>query len=175
VSAWDDFALVGRVARAHGHRGQVIVDLATDFAEERFAAGATVWRLSDDGPLPVRVLESRMHMGRPVLTLEGIESMNDAVRLRGVELRVPAAELRSLPRGSHYHHDLVGCTLTTVGGRVVGVVRAVEGRPGAERLVIGEGRGEVQVPLVDAICVEIDVVGRRIVVDPPEGLLELNA
>jgi 16S rRNA processing protein RimM len=175
VAAWDDFALVGRVARTHGHRGQVIVDLVTDFAAERFAAGATVWTLSDESPVPVRILESRMHMGRPVLTLEGIGSMNEAVRLRGVELRVPASELRGLPQGSHYHHDLVGCILTTVGGRVVGVVRAVEGRPGAQRLVVGEGRGEVQVPLVDAICVEIDVVGRRIVVDLPEGLLELNA
>jgi 16S rRNA processing protein RimM len=175
VPSWDEFALVGRVARTHGHRGQVIVNLETDFAADRFAAGETVWVLREGTPAPVRILDARMHMGRPVVLLEGVGSMSDAERWRDVELRIPASALRPLPPGTHYRHDLVGCRVETADGREVGVVRAVEGIPGAERLVMGDGRGEVQVPLVDAICVEIDVAGRRIVIDPPEGLLDLNA
>lgn len=175
MTAWDDFALVGRVARPQGHRGQVIVNLETDFPADRFAAGAIVWMLQGPGPVAVRILEARVHMGRPVLTLEGVSSMNEAERLRGAELRVPAAELTPLPAGSHYRHDLVGCRVETLDGRPVGIVSAVEGRAGAERLVMGAGRGEIQVPLAGPICVEIDVAGRRIVIDPPEGLLDLNA
>jgi 16S rRNA processing protein RimM len=174
VTAWNEFALVGRVARTHGHRGQVIINPDTDFAAERFAAGETVWVLRDQQPVPLRILESRMHLGRPVLMLEGVGSMNDALGLHGVELRVPASELRALPPDSHYRHDLVGCRVETVDGRDVGVVRDVEGSPGAERLVMGAGRSEIQVPLVRSICVTIDVAGRRIVIDPPEGLLDLN-
>ena len=176
MPTWDDdFAVVGRIARTQGHRGQVIVNVETDFADERFKPGATLWMRRGEAPVPVRIVDSRMHMGRPVLTLEGVATMTEAERLRGVELRVPVAELRALPAGAHYRHDLVGCVVETVDGRAIGTVRAVEGAMGAERLVVGEGRAEVQVPLATPICVSVNVADRRIVIDPPEGLLDLNA
>jgi len=174
VPEWDDFVLVGRVARTHGRRGEVIVNLETDFPEDRFAAGATVWILRGGTAAPVTIRSARMHQGRPVLALEGVETMNDAEALHGVELRVPPEALHALPAGSFYVHDLVGCTLTTEDGRSLGVVRAVEQTGGPARLIVGHGRDELQMPLVDAFCVEIDVAGRRIVVRPPEGLIGLN-
>lgn len=173
--AWDDFVLVGRVARTHGHRGQVIVNVDTDFVEDRFAPGSTLWMLREGTPSPIVIRDAFVHHGRPVLTLEGVDSMDSAQALHGTELRVPASELRTLPAGTYYHHDLIGCTAATVDGRTVGVVRAVEGGAGSERLVIGQGRGEVQLPLSAPIWVEIDVAGRRIVIDPPSGLLDVNA
>ena len=88
---------------------------------------------------------------------------------------MPSGGLKELPAGTYYHHELIGCTMATLDGRAIGVVRAVEGAEGSQRLVVGEGRGEVLVPLADEICVQIDLEARRIVVDPPEGLLELNA
>jgi 16S rRNA processing protein RimM len=175
VDAWDGWLLVGHIARPHGHRGQVIVNPKTDFAAERFRSGRTVWMLKDGVPAPIGIREARIHKGRPVLTLDGIASMNDALKLHGVELRVPPDEQVGLPKGAFYHHDLVGCVLSTVDGRVVGTVRAVEGAAGSQWLVATDGAREVLVPLASAICVEIDVEGKRIVVDPPDGLLELNA
>jgi len=172
---WDDFVLVGRVARTHGLRGQVTVNVDTDFIEDRFAPGATLWMLRDGAPVSIVIRDAFVNNGRPVLTLEGIDSMDAAEALHGTELRVPASALRTLPAGTYYHHELIGCTAATVDGRTVGVVRAVEGGPGAERLVIGQGRGEVQLPLTAPIWVEIDVAGRRIVIDPPSGLLDVNA
>ena len=173
--AWDDFVLVGRVARPHGHRGQVIVNVETDFIQERFAPGSTVWMLRNGAPAPIVIRDAFVHHGRPVVTLEGVGSMDEARALQDVELRVPASDLRRLPAGTYYHHDLIGCTMSTVDGRTIGIVRTIEGPPGAERLVVGEGRGEVQAPLSAPIWVEIDVAGRRIVVDPPKGLLDVNA
>jgi 16S rRNA processing protein RimM len=163
------------VARPHGLRGQVIVNVDTDFVEERFAPGTTLWILRDGAPVSLVIRDAFMNQGRPVLTLDGIDSMDAAEALHGAELRVPAEALRTLPAGTYYHHDLIGCTAATVDGRTVGVVRAVEGGSGAERLVIGHGRGEVQLPLSAPIWVEIDVAGRRIVIDPPHGLLDVNA
>ena len=166
--------LVGVVARPQGHRGEVIVHPETDFPEARFAVGATLYRHRADGPEAVVVTASRMHQGRPVVRFGGVETMNDAETLRGVELRVPAQALHPLPEGRYYRHDLVGCDVVTVGGRIVGPVRRLDG-PDGDRLVIGEGRAEVLVPLAEPIVVSIDVAKRRIVIDPPEGLLDLNA
>ena len=167
--------LVGHVARAHGRFGEVLVNPHTDFPVERFRPGAVLHsrRLERDERLTVSAM--RLHHGRPLLAFEGVTTMSDAEALAGIELRVPENELTPLPEGTYYEHALVGCEAVTVDGRTLGIVRAVEGGAGGARLVIGSGRGEIQIPLAHDICVTIDVEGRRITVDPPEGLIELNA
>jgi 16S rRNA processing protein RimM len=175
MAAWDDMVLVGRIARTFGHRGQVIVNGSTDFPEARFAPGAVLHTRRGEEDATLTVTASRLHQGRPVLALEGVESMSDAEALAGLELRVPLAALAPLPPGTYYEHELVGCGVVTTRGEAVGPVRAVESGGGPTRLVIGAGRAEIQVPLVEAICIEIDVEGRRIVIDPPDGLLDVNA
>jgi len=167
--------LVGRIARPHGHRGQVIVNPDTDFPEDRFAPGQTLWLQQPGGARPVTVAAMRMQQARPVIAFEGVASMNEAEALAGLELRVPEASLAALAPDTYYEHDLRGCRVETVDGRALGEVRAVEGGGGATRLVIGAGRGEIQVPFVHEICVVIDVGGRRIVVDAPDGLIDVNA
>jgi 16S rRNA processing protein RimM len=173
--AWDDLVLVGRIARTQGHRGEVIVDAATDFPEHRFAIGAVLHTRRDGVLCDLTIRSMRMHQGRPVVAFDGVDTMNDAEALAGLELRVPEDQLVALPPGTYYEHDLVGCDVVTREGRAVGRVRSVEGGGGMARLIIGHGRAEVQIPLVEALCVEIDPAARRIVIDPPEGLLELNA
>jgi 16S rRNA processing protein RimM len=176
VAAWNDFVLVGHIARPHGHRGQVIVTPRTDFAAERFAPGATIWVLRNGVPTALVIRDARFHKARPVLTLEGIASMNDALELHGVEIRVPPDTQVALPDGQFYHHDLIGCDVVTVDGREIGAVKAVEGAAGAQHLVVGaDGKKDVLVPLAWSICVEIDPANRRVTIDPPDGLLELNA
>jgi 16S rRNA processing protein RimM len=168
----DDLILVGRVARAHGNKGQVIVNLDTDFAEARFKVGATL--LVGPTATPRTIRQSRFHQGRPVITLEGIDTMDDAEALAGAELKVPADAAGALPEGTYYHHELIGCEVRTREGTPVGTVRAIEGTLEMSRLAVDGDAGEVLIPLVAEICVEVDVPGRRIVVTPPEGLLELN-
>jgi len=168
----DDLVLVGRVARAHGSRGQVIVNLDTDFPDERFRVGAAVL-VGSSATLRV-IRDVRFHQGRPIIALEGIETMDDAEALAGAELRVPAPGVGTLPEHTYYHYDLVGCVVVEQGGRTIGPVTGVEGTMEMSRLVVAGDRGEVLIPLVAEICTEIDVAGRRIVVNPPDGLLELN-
>jgi 16S rRNA processing protein RimM len=168
----DDVLLVGRVARAHGNRGQVIVNPETDFAEQRFTVGATV--LVGSAPTARRIREVRFHQGRPILALEGIDTMSDAEALAGADLSVAASTLQPLPAGTFYRHDLVGCEVFDAGGTTLGRVKGVEGPMERSYLVVDSAAGEVLIPMVADICLHVDPSARRIVVNPPEGLIELN-
>lgn len=173
---WPDMVLVGRVARVHGLRGQIVVNPETDFPDARFRIGSVVYRVATDGePEPLKIAAVRFHRGRPIVGFEGVESIDQAEALTGVELRVPVASLEKLPAGAFYHHDLAGCRVQTQSGEVVGEVDRVEGESSASRLVVTTGRGdEVLVPLATDICVSIDVGRKSIVIEPPAGLLEVN-
>jgi 16S rRNA processing protein RimM len=173
--AFESLVLVGRVARAHGNKGQVIVNPDTDFPDERFQVGHTVFTSSPAGVVrPLVISNVRFHQGRPILGFEGIVTMNDAEALAGAELRVPESDLVSLPERTFYHHDLVGCEVKTQDGRTIGTVKAVEGPSERSTLVLDTRRGEVLIPLASDICVAIEPKQRTIVIAPPEGLIELN-
>jgi 16S rRNA processing protein RimM len=168
-------ATVGRIARAHGIRGQVIVTLETDFPQERFRPGAELF-IERNGAVQALTLTSvRFHRDRPVIAVAGVETMTDAERLAGLELRVPVDRLSPLPGGTFYRHDLIGCRVETATGEFVGTVANVEGTLQGSRLVVAAAHGEVLIPLVADICVMVDTSAKRIVVNPPEGLLELNS
>ena len=166
-------AVVGRVARPHGIRGQVVLNLETDFPHERFQTGA---ELFVKAPVVTRLVIStvRFHNERPIVGFEGVDTVDAATALAGVELRVPLEWLSALPPEMFYRHDLVGCDVDRTDGSHVGEVTEVEGTLAGSRLVVSTERGEVLVPLASEICRSIDVVGKRIVIEPPEGLLELN-
>jgi 16S rRNA processing protein RimM len=167
-------ALVGRIARAHGNRGQVIVNPETDFPDERFRKGAELFIERAGGVRALTLTSARLQNGRPVLGIAGVDTMNDAEALAGLELRVPADWLAALPDGTFYRHDLIGCRVETREGQPVGVVQDVEGSLGGSRLVVADGSGDILIPLAAEICTLIDPVAKRIVIDPPMGLLEAN-
>jgi 16S rRNA processing protein RimM len=167
-------AAVGWIARAHGIRGQVIVSLETDFPEERFRPGAELF-IEQNGAVQGLTLTSvRFHRDRPVVGIAGVETMNAAAALAGRELRVPVDRLASLPGGTFYRHDLIGCRVETPAGELIGTVQNVEGTLNGSRLVVAATRGEVLIPLVAEICTTVDPAAKRIVINPPEGLLDVN-
>jgi 16S rRNA processing protein RimM len=174
IPDWDQMALVGRIARPHGLRGQVAINPETDFVEERFAEGATFWTRAATGDEQLRIVSSRVQNGRPIVGFEGFTRVEDVERLAGLELRVSEEALQPLQPGMYYEHQLVGCVVETKAGDIVGEVAKVEGGGGASRLVMDGPRGEILIPLAVDICVEIDVANKKIRIDPPEGLLDLN-
>jgi len=174
TAKWSEMAVVGRIARPHGIRGQVIVDPETDFPEDRFRPGAEVFIERGGNAEALRINAVRFHRERPILGVEGVATMNEAEMLAGRELRVPREWLAPLPAETFYRHDLVGCTVWTAGGERVGAVSGVEGAMSGSRLVVDGASGEILIPLAAEICRTIDVAGKRIVTTRPEGLLELN-
>lgn len=166
--------LVGRIARPHGLRGQVIVNPETDFAEARFAEGATLWTRSDRGDEPLVIVSARMQGARPVVGFDGFDKIEDAERLAGLELRVPEEALQPLADGTYYQHQLIGCVVETASGERIGEVARVDGGSAASLLAIDGPKGEILIPLAVDICTAIDVEAKRITVQPPDGLLDLN-
>jgi 16S rRNA processing protein RimM len=145
----------------------------TDFLEERFREGARFEAMLADGTRqPVVVTAARVHQGRPVIGIEGVESISEGERYQGAELRIRAEEQHPLPAGQYYHHQLVGCHVVTADGTAIGLVVKVEGEMGQSRLVVAGEHRRHDIPLVDEICT-VDVGARRVTVRPPDGLLEL--
>ena len=174
MTDWDDMVVVGRVARPHGLRGQVVVSPETDFVAERFRSGATLRARPAGQEETLTITSSRVQNGRPVVAFEGLESIEAVQRLAGAELRIPEASLQALEAGRYYEYQLVGCTVETVDGCTVGTVVRVDSGPGGSQLVVPGDRGEILVPFVPQICVSVDIEGKGVRIDPPQGLLELN-
>ena len=179
----EDLVLVGQIARTHGLRGDVYVISETDFPEERFAPGAQLLmrRRGGEGDAmapgsveTVRIEAVRFHNGRPIVRFEGLASIDRAETLGGATLWIRAASRAPLPDGHYYHDALIGCAVETVTGQAVGRVTRIDAFGSAPLLVVTDGRHEVLIPLAEAICVRIDPAARRIVIDPPEGLLDAN-
>ncbi len=165
---------VGRIIRPQGNRGEVVVDSSTDFGEERFRLGAGLFLERDGSVESVRVRASREHDGRWVIALDGVDTIDRAESLRGRELRIPAGEIQALEPGRYYVHDLVGCRVETTTGRALGAVKDVRLDTGVPLLVVEGERGEVLVPFTEAFCRRVDPAARIVVIEPPDGLVELN-
>lgn len=174
---WMSMVTVGFIRRPHGNRGHVVVEPQTDFGDERFRVGGIVHVRRGESVDPMTVVASRPHGELWVVGFDGFESIDAANTLRGLELKVPETELRALEAGAFYVHDLVGCVVKTRGGARVGTVGKVDLATGVPMLVVngdGDAAGEVLVPFIDAICLRVDIAGREIEIEPPDGLIELN-
>jgi 16S rRNA processing protein RimM len=178
---------IGRIARPHGIRGEVIVDLRTDDPDERFAPGKVL--VTDPGALPstdtdpaayqvperLTIEEVRAHHGRLIIAFDGIYDRNVAEALRGVLLCVDSADVGPLADPDEFHdHQLVGLTAVTPAGETLGEVARIDHAPASDLLVLRRPEGQTAlVPFVKAIVPEVDLAGGRVIVDPPEGLFDL--
>ena len=167
--------VVGRVARPHGVRGELVVDVRTDEPEQRFAVGATLAAQPRSGPRgTLTVAAVRPHGVRLLVTFDGVADRDGAEALRGALLTVDSS---TLPPPSdpdeYYDHQLEGLTAQLADGTVLGTVTEVLHGPGGELLVIArDGDGpELLVPFVRDIVPTVDLQAARLVLTPPEGLL----
>ena len=165
--------VVGRVERPHGVSGEVSVSIRTDFPE-RFEAGARlIWQKGEE-TRELRVVSARPHAGRVLLAFEGAGDMASARALAGGDLCIEERDVRPAPPGFFYEHEILGWVCEDAGGQRVGRVAGLEKAPGAPLLSVETASGKIAlVPFVHGIVVSIDRETQRIVLDPPEGLLEL--
>jgi 16S rRNA processing protein RimM len=169
----DDLVVIARVARTRGLRGEVVADLYTDFPG-RFEALDSVIAIAPDGSRrSLQIEEHWFHGNRIVFKFATYDSIDEAKDLAGLQLAIPASERIELPAGMFYEWELAGCRVENLDGKPIGQVREVMHTGGVEILVVaGEGR-DFLIPMAHEICVEIDIEGKVVRVDPPEGLLDL--
>jgi 16S rRNA processing protein RimM len=165
--------VVGRIAKAHGVAGEVSVDVRTDNPDERFAIGSTLdTEPAERGPLTVE--RARWHAGRLLVGFSSVCDRSAAEELRGTMLVVDSATSGLTSDDEDFwDHDLIGLIVETADGTPLGPVTDVLHPPGTDLLSIDVAGQDVLVPFVAAIVPVVDLAGRRIVIDPPEGLLDL--
>jgi 16S rRNA processing protein RimM len=154
---------VGRILAPHGVRGEVKVEVLTDFPE-RFDAGATLWI---EGA-PVRVEGSRPQGKAFLLKLQGIDGRSEAEALRGRELMAP--RLDELGEDTYYRDDLIGFNVVTAQGEGLGELADIFSTGSNDVYVVRGAMGELLLPATDDVVLEVDLPSRRIVVEVIEGL-----
>jgi len=169
--------VVGRVVKAHGVTGEVVVEIRTDDPDTRFAPGSSLrGKPSRGGPESRYLVESvREHGGKLLMRLDGVADRNAAESLRGILFVVDSEDLPPIEDPDEfYDHQLEGLQVVTTVGETVGTVAEVLHTAAGELLSIRAEEGEVLVPFVSAIVTSVSLADQKIEIDPPEGLLELG-
>ena len=186
--------VIGQIGKPHGIRGEVLVTVRTDEPEARFVAGAVFTtevprdRRVSTGPataadpgvayqVPEKLtLESlRWHQGRVIAQFEGVLDRNVAEALRGVLLQVDSADVAPPDDPDEFHdHQLVGLPVVDLDGVELGTVDRIDHAPASDLIVMRKAAGGIAlIPFVSRIVPTVDLAGGRVVVDLPEGLLDL--
>ena len=171
----NDFVTLARVVKTQGRHGEVAAEIHTDIPG-RLHAGMKILALAEHGNRrELQIDDVWPHKNWLVLKFAGFDSISDAETLIGCELQLPASERAKLEEGAFYVSDLVGCALFNR-GQEVGVVSDVRfGAGEAPLLVVGSGKTEHEIPYAQAFLERVDVEHKRIEMNLPEGLLEVNA
>jgi 16S rRNA processing protein RimM len=166
---------IGQVIKAHGLTGEVRVRPLTDRPRERFEAlgRCVLWHPPTDERTSREVLSCRLDRDAVLLRLAGVDSPEEAAELAGWLLAVSASEVLPPPPGHFYPWQLAGARVETREGQLVGWFLRVEPGAAHDLWVVGDGTREWLVPAVPEIVLDVDVAGQRVVIDPPEGLLDL--
>jgi 16S rRNA processing protein RimM len=172
-----DPIVVGRLGRPHGLRGEFLVDVRTDVPDRRFALG-NVLGCTAEGVPTLTVTGARRHSGKWLVRFAEVADRTMADAVRGALLTIDPAEVGPATDDEDdeawWDSDLVGLAVLTTAQERIGEVAEVVHTPGGDLLAVRTESGdEVLVPFVEEIVPTVDVPGGRVVVDPPEGLLEL--
>jgi 16S rRNA processing protein RimM len=168
--------VVGRVVKAHGVTGEVVVEVRTDEPDTRFAPGSVLRAKASDGERSYVVDAVRPHGGRLLVRLVGVAGRDAADALRGTLLVINSEELPPIDDPDEYYdHQLEGLRVRTMTGQDIGTVAEVVHTAAGELLAVNrDDAGEQLVPFVSAIVTSVSLDSGTVEIDPPDGLLELG-
>lgn len=166
--------IVARAVRTRGLKGEIVADVLTDFPD-RFERVSRLQGVGPSGDRKQLELEDHWFQNeRVILKFTGYDSIEEADALVGYEFGLPEAERIQLSRDEFYDWELEGCAVEIAQGPAIGNVREVMRTGGVELLVVEDNaRREHLIPLAHEIVVHVDIARKKILIDPPEGLLDL--
>jgi len=172
-----EFTVVGRVRKAHGIRGELVVEAITDRPEALFASGRRLFAGSAAGGVAqgareLTITHATRFKGGWIVGFAGIADRNEAELWRDRYLLVPNDELEPPGENEVYLHDLIGMRVELQSGAALGEVGEVYELPQGLVLDVRTGEGSVVLPYRPEVVLEVDLAERRIRVDPPEGMLD---
>jgi 16S rRNA processing protein RimM len=164
------FVAIGRIVQPHGVRGEVSVEVLTDFPE-RFDTIEVVY-LGDASEAEARqVKAARWHRNRVLLSFEGCEDRTAAEGLRGLLVQIPIEETMPLPEGEYYAHDLIGLDVLTIEGEALGRVNDILFTGANEVYVVVGPRGQILLPAIADVVERVDLSAGQMVVRLMDGLV----
>ncbi|MCY9375741.1 MULTISPECIES: ribosome maturation factor RimM [Bacillus] len=166
---------VGKIVNTHGIKGEVRVISKTDFAEERYKPGNTLYLFMDGSnePVEVTVNTHRLHKQFHLLQFKERQSLNEVEGLKNAIIKVPEEDLGELNEGEFYFHEIIGCEVFTEDGELIGKVKEIL-TPGANDVwVIGrKGKKDALIPYIESVVKHIDVSEKKIEIELMEGLID---
>ncbi|PYP85110.1 MAG: ribosome maturation factor RimM [Blastocatellia bacterium AA13] len=167
--------VIARIVKPHGVHGEVACDIETDFLERFDVNNEVRLRARDGSSLNLLIEKKRFVKDRVLLKFQGYDTMDAARGLVGAGLVIDESDRKQLEPDQFYEHELVGIEAVTLDGRPLGIVKSLLSTGSAPLLIIESAGGdEILIPFTSEICVDVDPGARRVTVNPPEGLLELN-
>ncbi|MGN7939905.1 ribosome maturation factor RimM [Virgibacillus sp. 6R] len=166
---------VGKIVNTHGIRGEVRVISKTDFADERYQPGNTLYIFKEGSQEPIKVVveSHRVHKNFDLLTFEGMHSIQDVEQFKGSLLKVDENQLSELDEGEYYFHEIIGCNVFTDNGEEIGTIREILATGANDVWVVKRKVGkDLLIPYIDEIVKEIDIDEKKIIITPMEGLLD---
>ncbi|MBQ3410512.1 MAG: ribosome maturation factor RimM [Bacillus sp. (in: Bacteria)] len=165
---------VGKIVNTHGVRGEIRVISRTDFPEERYNVGKTLYISNEKGgePFPVKITSHRQHKTFDLLTFEGYGNVNEVEQFKGSLLKVPEDQLGELAEGEYYYHEIIGCNVVTEEGEALGTIKEVLS-PGANDVwVIKRPKGQdLLIPYIDDVVLQVNIENKLVTIHVMEGLL----
>lgn len=167
-----DLVALGKVVRSQGRDGRIKLRL-NEKGPTGFG-GSTVFIRCGEGLEAFEVESLVLDRNAYVLKLKGVDTLAAADALAGLDIYAAETDFRRLGRDLYYDFQVIGCRVRTRDGTEIGEVASVLAAGGPVLLVVRRGSGDVYVPFTEAICVKVDPEAREVVIDPPDGLLDLN-
>lgn len=162
--------IVGRIGRVHGVRGEVTVEVRTDSPEERFQVGTQI--ATDPAKFgPLTITGQRWHNGILLLTFEGVSDRGAAEKIKNV-LLMAEVDIAESDDDEFHVQLLIGSTIELIDGTVLGTIDDVLTTKGQNLLSFMRGGKQVLIPFVKAIVPTVDIASRKVVITPPEGLID---
>jgi 16S rRNA processing protein RimM len=170
----ESLVVIAHATRTRGLKGEVVADLLTDFPE-RFQGLSRLFAIAPGGePWAIQLENHWFQKDRVVLKFAGYDTVEAAGALIGIDFAVPESESVQLAEDQYYDWELEGCRVETIAGDQIGIVKGVMRTGGVHLLVVAiEEQKDSLIPMVNSIIVSLDMEKELIVIDPPEGLLEL--
>ena len=167
---------VGRIVNTFGIKGQLKVIADTDFAEERFAKGQTLYILRETQAIEtVEVAQAQMHKGTWLLSFVNYTNINQVENFKGCWLAIDEASQHELEEDEYYHHQLLGLTVKTVEGKVLGKIKEILQLGSNDVFVVKRVEAKLKdalIPFIQDVVKEIDLDRAEVIIDLMEGLIE---
>ncbi|MCY7681794.1 ribosome maturation factor RimM [Bacillus velezensis] len=166
---------VGKIVNTHGIKGEVRVISKTDFAEERYKPGNTLYLFAEGAAEPIKVTVSahRLHKQFHLLQFKEMPSLNEVEHLRNMVIKVPEEDLGELEEDEFYFHEIIGCEVVSEDGELIGTVKEIL-TPGANDVwvVARKGKKDALIPYIASVVKDININEKKIKIHVIEGLID---